>query len=124
MRVTSTADPTRPVVGVQATVRVDGVADPAATVQAAATIRSLIAAGVRDLVVDVSAARAVGPEMLTVLAWTDAELNGGAGSFRLVGVALPEFDAALQDAALDEVFMVYGALRAGPPAVSAPRTDS
>ena len=121
MQVSTRTGPRSAVVSVEVTVQVAGVADLPVISEVAATIRAMITAGVRHLVVDVSAARAVGPEMLTVLARADAELNGGLGSFRLVGVALPEFDAALKDAALDEVFVVYDALRPRTPAVPVPR---
>ena len=49
--------------------------------------------------------------LLTVLARTRADLAERGGSLRLVGVALPEFLAALTAAPLDEVFLVYDAVR-------------
>ena len=46
-----------------------------------------------------------------MLARARAELADDGGSLRVVGVALPEFLAALSDAPLDEVFLVYDTVR-------------
>jgi hypothetical protein len=74
------------------------------------TIRGLLAVGVRDLTVDLTDAWD-GAALLPVLARTRTQLSDNGGSLRMVGVALPEFLAALTTAALDEVFLVYEAVR-------------
>lgn len=74
------------------------------------TIRGLLAVGVRELTVDLTDAWD-GAALLPVLARTRTQLADHGGSLRMVGVALPEFLAALTTAALDEVFLVYEAVR-------------
>jgi anti-anti-sigma regulatory factor len=102
-----------PVVQVQATVRLIGTADEAAITEIAGRIRGLVAAGLRHVVVDVSEAGVVPGTLLTVLARTHVRLAGEEppGSLRVVGVHLPHFAAALEAASLDEVFVVYEAVR-------------
>ena len=74
------------------------------------TVRGLLAVGVDELVVDLTHAWD-SAALLTVLARTRADLAERGGTLRLVGVALPEFLAALTAAPLDEVFLVYDAVR-------------
>jgi anti-anti-sigma regulatory factor len=103
---------------VTATVTVAGRVDRAATDQVADRMRALVAAGVTELVIDVSSAVGdVDAALLTVLARARAELAVCGGTVRLTGVTLPRFAAALHTADLDEVFVVYDALRrdGGPP---------
>ena len=51
------------------------------------------------------------PFQRSLLARARAELADHGGTLRLVGVALPEFLAALTAAPLDEVFLVYDTVR-------------
>jgi hypothetical protein len=92
------------------TVSVTGRVDPAKIAEVGATVRGLIAVGVTELVVDLTHSWD-GAALLTVLAHGRAELAGRGGTLRLDGVALPEFLAALVAAPLDEVFLVYDAVR-------------
>jgi hypothetical protein len=99
--------------GDQPTVSVAGRVDRATVTEVSGTVRGLIAVGVSEVVVDLSHAWD-GAGLLAVLARARADLSDLGGSLRLVGVALPEYLAALSVAPLDEVFLVYDALR--PPA--------
>ncbi|WP_433784719.1 STAS domain-containing protein [Actinomycetospora sp. CA-101289] len=96
--------------GDRPTVTVTGQVDRAKTGEVSGTVRGLLAVGVSELVVDLTHAWD-SAALLTVLARTRAELADHGGSLRLVGVALPEFLAALNAAPLDEVFLVYDAVR-------------
>ncbi len=96
--------------GDRPTVAVTGQVDRAKTGEVSGTVRGLLAVGVSELVVDLTHAWD-SAALLTVLARTRAELADHGGSLRLVGVALPEFLAALNAAPLDEVFLVYDAVR-------------
>jgi hypothetical protein len=78
--------------------------------EVSSTVRGLIAVGVSELVVDLTHAWD-GAALLTVLAGTRADLADHGGTLQLVGVALPEFLAALTAAPLGEVFLVYDAVR-------------
>lgn len=99
-------------VTVTATVTVVGPADRTVTERVADRIRALLAAGVTRLVVDVSSAVGeVDAALLTVLARTRAELADHGGTLQITGMALPQFLDVLDHAALDEVFVVYDALR-------------
>jgi hypothetical protein len=75
------------------------------------SITSLIAAGERDLLVDVSAVAQCTGHLLTVLSRARRTLTGRGGSLLIVGVQLPPFMTALETASVDEVFLVYDALR-------------
>jgi hypothetical protein len=96
--------------GDRPTVAVTGQVDRAKVSEVSGIVRGLLAVGVSDLVVDLTHAwdSAV---LLTVLARTRADLADHGGTLRLDGVALPEFLAALTEAPLDEVFLVYDAVR-------------
>jgi len=97
--------------GDRPTILVMGRADRAATVQVSGAIRGLYAVGIRHLVVDVSAAMDCEPGLLTVLARAHARLADDSGTLKIVGVQLPQFVSALRTAALDEVFVIYDAMR-------------
>ncbi|MEA2484679.1 MAG: hypothetical protein QOC55_2626, partial [Thermoleophilaceae bacterium] len=96
--------------GERPTVTVTGVVDSAKVTEVSGTVWSLIASGVTELVVDLTHA-CDGPALLTVLARTRADLADHGGTLWLVGVAVPEFLAALVAAPLEEVFLVYDAVR-------------
>jgi hypothetical protein len=96
--------------GDRPTVVVTGRVDHNKVTEVSGRVRGLIAVGVSELVVDLTHAWD-GARLLTVLARTRADFADRGGSLRLVGVALPEFLAALTDAPLDEVFLVYDAVR-------------
>ncbi len=96
--------------GDRPTVAVTGQVDRAKIGEVSGTVRGLLAVGVSELVVDLTHAWD-SAALLTVLARTRAELADHGGTLRLVGVALPEFLAALNAAPLDEVFLVYDAVR-------------
>ncbi|WP_433782103.1 STAS domain-containing protein [Actinomycetospora sp. CA-101289] len=102
-----------PVVQVEATIRLAGRADEVAITEITATIRRLVALGVRHVVVDVSEAGVLPGALLSVLARTHVRLSAEepAGSLRLAGVHQPHVAAALETAGLDEVFLVYDAVR-------------
>ena len=97
--------------GARPRVLVMGRADRAATVQVSGAIRGLYAVGIRQLVVDVSAAMDCDPWLLTVLARAHAQLADDSGELNIVGVNLPQFVSALRTAALDEAFIIYDAVR-------------
>ncbi len=78
--------------------------------EVADTVRGLIAVGVDELVIDLTRSWD-GAGLLPVLARARAELAERGSSLYLAGVAVPEFLAALQAAPLDEVFLVYDAVR-------------
>jgi hypothetical protein len=110
--------------GDQPTVVVTGRVDRAKTTEVSGTVRGLLAVGVDELVVDLTHAWD-SAALLTVLARTRAELAAHGGTLWLVGVALPEFLVALNAAPLDEVFLVYDAVRRAddPRTTSVQRTD-
>lgn len=81
--------------------------------EVANTVRGLIAVGVDELIVDLTHTWD-GAGLLSVLARARAELADRGGSLHLAGVAVPEFLAALQAAPLDEVFLIYDAVRHTP----------
>jgi hypothetical protein len=91
-------------------VAVTGRVDHDKVTEVTGTVRGLIGVGVSELVVDLTHAWD-GARLLTVLARTRADLADHGGTLRLVGVALPEFLAALTAAPLEEVFLVYDAVR-------------
>ena len=96
--------------GGRPTVAVTGQVDRVKIIEVSGTVRGLLAVGVSELVVDLTHAWD-SAALLTVLARARAELADNGGTLRLVGVALPEFLAALTAAPLDEVFLVYDAVR-------------
>ncbi|WP_433037821.1 hypothetical protein [Actinomycetospora sp. CA-053990] len=89
---------------------VTGRVDRAKVTEVSGIVRGLVAVGVRVLTVDLTASWD-GAVLLPVLARARAELAHDGGSLHVVGVALPEFLAALSDAPLDEVFLVYDTVR-------------
>ncbi|MDD7922347.1 hypothetical protein [Actinomycetospora chibensis] len=89
---------------------VTGQVDRAKVTEVSGTVRGLVTVGVRVLTVDLTASWD-SAALLPVLARTRAELADDGGSLQVVGVALPEFLAALSDAPLDEVFLVHDAVR-------------
>ena len=96
------------------TVVLSGPADHEAITRVANTIADLISTGVRHLIVDVSGVYDVEVELLTMFARTrDALATAFAveGSLTIVGVKLPQFLPAMRDAQVDEVFLVYDAIR-------------
>jgi hypothetical protein len=97
--------------GARPTVLISGRADRAAVNQLSGAIRGLCAVGLRHLVVDVSDARDCDGRLLTVLARTHTQLADTTGTLDIIGVKLPQFLAALRHATLDEVFVIYDAVR-------------
>jgi hypothetical protein len=96
--------------GDRPSVVVTGQVDRAKATEVSGTVRGLVAVGVRVLTVDLTASWD-SATLLPVLARARAELADDGGSLHVVGVALPEFLAALSDAPLDEVFLVYDTIR-------------
>ena len=96
------------------TIVMSGPADHEAITRVANTISDLISSGVRHLAVDVSDVYDVEVELLTMFACTRAALATAfavEGSLTIVGVKLPQFLPAMRDAQVDEVFLVYDAIR-------------
>jgi len=96
------------------TIVMSGPADHEAITRVANTISDLISTGVRHLIVDVSGIYDVEVELLTMFACTRAALATAfavEGSLTIVGVKLPQFLPAMRDAQVDEVFLVYDAIR-------------
>jgi hypothetical protein len=96
------------------TIVMSGPADHEAITRVANTISDLISTGVRHLSVDVSGVYDVEVELLTMFACTRAALATAfavEGSLTIVGVKLPQFLPAMRDAQVDEVFLVYDAIR-------------
>jgi len=104
------------------TIHVVGSADRAAVMEVAASIQALIADGSRHVVVDVSGAYDVDAQLLTLLARTRVTLaqevgdHAEPGSLTILGVVLPQFLPAFEVAGLDEVFVIYDAVRRATPA--------
>lgn len=98
-------------VGARPTVLISGRADRAAINQLSGAMRGLCAVGLRHLVIDVSDARDCDGRLLTVLARTHTHLADATGTLDIVGVKLPQFLAALHHSTLDEVFVIYDAVR-------------
>ena len=96
--------------GDRPTVTVTGQVDRAKLTEVSGTVRGLVAVGVRVLTVDLTASWD-GAALLPVLARARAELADDGGSLHVVGVAVPEFLAALSEAPLEEVFLVYDTVR-------------
>jgi hypothetical protein len=105
--------------GGQYTVAVRGQVDRPTVTEFSGTVRGLVAVGVPELTVDLGGCWE-GARLLTVLTRTRRALIDRGGRLNLVGVALPEYLAALYEAPLDEVFLVYDAMRH----ISARRTGS
>jgi hypothetical protein len=102
--------------GVRPTIVMSGPADHEAITRVAKAISDLISTGVRHLSVDVSGVYDVEVELLTMFACTRAALATAfavEGSLTIVGVKLPQFLPAMRDAQVDEVFLVYDAIRHG-----------
>ena len=97
-------------VGGQYTVAVRGQVDRPTVTEFSGTVRGLVAVGVPELTVDLGACWE-GARLLTVLTRTRRALIDRGGRLNLVGLALPEYLPALREAPLDEVFLVYDALR-------------
>jgi hypothetical protein len=92
------------------TIRIGGDADSTKATDLASTINGLLAVGVRELVVDLTGAHNAAV-LLPVLAKARRDLLAEAGTLRVVGVVVPEILDALSAAPLDEVFIVYDAVR-------------
>jgi hypothetical protein len=92
------------------TIAVTGQVDRATITEFSGTLRGLVAVGVTDMTVDLRGCWE-GARLLTVLARTRRALSDRDGTLHLIGVALPEYLAALREAPLDEVFLVYDAMR-------------
>ena len=95
------------------TVVVSGRVDPPTIAEVTGAISDLVADGVPELTVDLGGSWD-GARLLSILAETRHALTERGGTLHLVGVALPEFLAALRGAPLDEVFLVYDAVRQDP----------
>lgn len=109
----SPTEPTQVIVhtGERPTIQVIGRADRHTVCRLSGAIRGLHAVGTRHLVVDVSQMVTCNTRVLTTLARERARFTDNGGHLTIVGVQLPEFLAALNAAAVDEVFVVYDALR-------------
>jgi anti-anti-sigma regulatory factor len=90
-----------------------GRVDRAAISQVKGAIRGFRATGVRDLVIDLSAATECDGRLLTVLASARAQLADDAGALTITGARLPQFLTAMLAATVEEVFVLYDALRRG-----------
>jgi hypothetical protein len=97
-------------VGGQYTVAVRGQVDRPTVTEFSGTVRGLVAVGVPELTVDLGACWE-GARLLTVLTRTRRALIDRGGRLNLVGVVLPEYLPALKEAPLDEVFLIYDAMR-------------
>lgn len=97
--------------GAHATVWVVGRVDRAAITRIGGWLRGLTAAGVQHLTVDVFAATGCNGALLALLAHAHAQQGAELISFKVVGVQLPEFLAALPGATLDELFIIYDVVR-------------
>ncbi len=87
-------------------VHVAGRVDRAVVVEVSGTIRGLLASGVRELAVDLSACwEADG--LLPVLSRAHTELTDRGATLRVVGVSSPALLAALAAAPLGEVLAIY-----------------
>jgi hypothetical protein len=104
------------------TVAVTGQVDRPTVTEFSGTVRGLVAVGVPELTVDLGACWE-GARLLTVLARTRRALMDRGGRLHLVGLALPEFLPALREAPLDEVFLVYDAVRRVPAQRTGSRAD-
>lgn len=91
-------------------VQVSGRVDPPLVDHAADTIAGLLAVDVAELRVDLTDSYN-GAELLPLLARVRADLVPRGGTLRLLGIALPEYLAALATAPLDQVFLIYEAVR-------------
>lgn len=92
-------------------VRLSGSVGRVTAERTATSIAALIDAGERNVLVDVSAVANSTGHLLTVLSGARRTLTAVRGSLLIVGVQLPPFLTALETAAVDEVFLVYDALR-------------
>lgn len=97
--------------GERPTIQVTGPADRDAVCQIGGAIRGLYAVGIRDLVVDLSRMVSCDTRLLTALTRERARFVDTGGHLAIVGVQLPEILAALRAARLDEVFVIYDAMR-------------
>jgi hypothetical protein len=96
--------------GAHYTVSVTGQVHRSTMTEFSGTLRGLLAVGVTELTVDLRGCWE-GAKLLTALARTRRTLSDRDGTLHLVGVALPEYLGALREAPLDEVFLVYDAVR-------------
>jgi hypothetical protein len=92
-------------------VRLSGSIGRVTAERTATSIAALIDAGERNVLIDVSAVANCTGHLLTVLSRARRTLTGVRGSLLIVGVQLPPFLTALETASVDEVFLVYDALR-------------
>ena len=100
-------------VGDHYTVSVSGQVDRPTVTEFSGTVRGLVAVGIPELTVDLGGCWE-GARLLTALARTRRALTDRGGRLHLVGLVLPEYLAALRNAPLDEVFLVYDAIRRMP----------
>lgn len=109
----TTSDATGVVVhtGERPTVEVIGRTDRHSVGQLSGAIRGLHAVGMRDVVVDVSQMLTCDPRLLTTLARERARFSDSGGHLAIVGVRVPDFLAAFDAAAVDEIFVIYDAVR-------------
>jgi hypothetical protein len=97
-------------VGERPTVTITGRVERNTATEVSGTLRGLVASGARALTVDLAHCWD-GYMLLTVLARTRTVLGERNGTLHMVGVSLPEYLAALTTAPLEEVFLVYDAVR-------------
>ena len=108
--------------GGRATVRLLGDGDRSAAGAVGDRLAELAVDGVRDLVVDLTLSARCGPDLLGVLADARTGVVGRGGAMRVVGLDPAGVLDDLDVAPLEQVFLVYDALRAD--SAPAPRRPS
>ena len=111
--------------GARPTVRLAGRADRLTINQVGGVLRGLRAVGVRRVVIDMSRAVDCDGRLLAVLARARNQLADAEGQLEITGVNLPQVLDALGAATLEEVFLIYDAVRRDnpPPVAKAQRAD-
>lgn len=107
---TATITAVRPDDG-RARLTVDGIVDQLAVADLGSEVQALVATGARHVVLDVSQVRYCDRALLSELARLREQLRTRDGSLQVIGVQVPRFMAALRDASLDEVFVIFDAVR-------------
>jgi anti-anti-sigma regulatory factor len=108
--------------GARPTVRLAGRADRLTIIQLSGVLRGLRAVGVRHVVVDMTGALDYDGRLLAVLVRARNQLADVDGELKIAGVILPQVLDALGAATLEEVFLIYDAVRRDnqPPVAKAP----
>jgi anti-anti-sigma regulatory factor len=97
--------------GARPTVRLAGRADRLTINQLSGVLRGLRAVGVRHVVIDMTGALDCDGRLLAVLVRARNQLADVDGELKIAGVNLPQVLDALGAATLEEVFLVYDAVR-------------